>query len=62
VTDPAPSAANRPEHSDLPLWEQRVRARRVGLPDWAEDAPERCAVVATTPDGVIETHSWSPGT
>ncbi len=49
------------EFTDLPLWEQRVRARRVGLPDWAEDAPDRCAVVATTADGVIETHSWSPG-
>jgi dienelactone hydrolase len=50
------------EFTDLPLWEQRVRARRVGLPDWAEDVPDRCCVVATTPDGVIETHSWAPGT
>jgi dipeptidyl aminopeptidase/acylaminoacyl peptidase len=49
------------DFSDLPLWEQRVRARRVGLPDWAEDAPDRCAVVATTAEGVIETHSWTPG-
>jgi dienelactone hydrolase len=50
------------EFSELPKWEQRVRARRVGLPDWAEDAPQRCCVIATTDDGVIETHSWSPGT
>jgi dienelactone hydrolase len=46
---------------DLPPWEQRLRARRVGLPDWAEDQPQRCAVVATTDDGVIEVHSWTPG-
>ena len=46
----------------MPRWEQRLRARRVSLPDWAEDAPDRCAVVATTADGVLETHSWSPGT
>jgi dienelactone hydrolase len=50
------------QFGELPLWEQRVRARRVGLPDWAEDAPARCCVVATTDEGVIETHSWSPGT
>jgi dienelactone hydrolase len=57
-----PDQSTRPTvFTDLPLWEQRVRARRVGLPDWAEDAPDRCAVVATTADGVIETHSWSPG-
>ena len=45
----------------MPLWEQRLRARRVALPIWAEDAATRCAVVATTPDGVLETHSWIPG-
>ena len=57
-----PRASRDPvDFADLPLWEQRLRARRVGLPDWAEDAPDRCAVVATTADGVIETHSWTPG-
>jgi dienelactone hydrolase len=45
----------------MPIWEQRLRARRVALPVWAQDAPDRCAVVATTADGVLETHSWSPG-
>jgi dienelactone hydrolase len=39
-----------------------LRARRVALPDWADEAPDRCAVVATTEEGVVETHSWSPGT
>ncbi len=47
---------------EMPAWEQRLRARRVGLPDWAEEAPDRCAVVATTEEGVVETHSWTPGT
>ena len=55
--DPAQPLAN----DAMPLWEQRLRARRVGLPIWAEDAPDRCAVVATTAEGVLETHSWSPG-
>jgi hypothetical protein len=32
----------------------------VGLPDWADDAPDRCVVVATT-GGVIEAHSWERG-
>jgi dienelactone hydrolase len=30
------------------------------MPDWAEDAPERCAVVATI-GGVLEIHSWERG-
>ena len=46
--------------SRLPDWERRFRAPRVGLPDWAEDAPQRCVVVATA-DGVVEVHSWTPG-
>jgi dipeptidyl aminopeptidase/acylaminoacyl peptidase len=38
-------------------WERRFRAPRVGLPDWARDAPDHAAVVATA-DGVLEVHSW----
>jgi dienelactone hydrolase len=47
------------EHSTDPWpdWEQRFRAGRIGLPDWAQDAPERCVVVASA-DGVLELHSW----
>lgn len=45
----------------VPAWERRFRAPRVGLPDWADDAPERCAVVATT-GGVVEVHSWDRAT
>jgi dipeptidyl aminopeptidase/acylaminoacyl peptidase len=40
-----------------PAWERRFRAGRVDLPDWAEDAPERGVVVASS-GGVLELHSW----
>ncbi|MFN8075286.1 MAG: prolyl oligopeptidase family serine peptidase [Kineosporiaceae bacterium] len=53
VSDTPQPTADAP----LPTWERRFRAPRVGLPDWAEDAPDRCAVVATA-HGVIEVHSW----
>lgn len=47
-----------PQPSDpMPDWERRFRAPRVGLPDWARDAPDRCVVVATS-GGVLEVHSW----
>lgn len=50
------------QHAEaLSDWERRFRAGRVGLPDWAEDAPNRCAVVATT-GGVLELHSWDQAT
>ena len=52
-------ATDRP--AVLPDWERRYRAARVGLPDWADDAPDRCAVVATA-GGVLEVHSWDRGT
>ena len=42
-------------------WEARFRARRVGLPQWAREQPERAAVVATTSGGVLELHSWTVG-
>ena len=29
----------------VPAWEQRFRAARVSLPEWALDAPERCLYV-----------------
>jgi dipeptidyl aminopeptidase/acylaminoacyl peptidase len=47
--------------TDVPLWEQRFRARRVGMPDWARDRPDRAVVVATTDDGTIELHWWDGG-
>ncbi len=45
----------------VPVWERRFRAGRVGLPEWAEDAPDRC-VVAATVHGVLEVHSFDAAT
>jgi dipeptidyl aminopeptidase/acylaminoacyl peptidase len=45
----------------MPLWERRFRAGRVGLPQWARDAPDRCAVVASA-DGVLEMHCFDART
>ncbi len=46
---------------EVPVWERRFRAGRVGLPEWAEDAPGRCVVEATV-HGVLEVHSFDAGT
>jgi dienelactone hydrolase len=43
--------------TDLPLWEQRFRATRVSLPDWAEHAPDRCLYVSN-PTGTFELYAW----
>jgi dienelactone hydrolase len=56
-----PSSATETPDQQLPAWERRFRAPRVGLPQWATDAPSRCAVIATS-EGVIEGHSWDAGT
>ncbi len=40
-----------------PLWEQRVRAARVSLPDWAQDAPDRCLYVGNA-TGTFELYAW----
>ncbi len=45
----------------MPVWEKRFRAGRVGLPEWAQDAPDRCVVVASVA-GVLEVHSFDAGT
>jgi dienelactone hydrolase len=44
-----------------PVWEKRFRAGRVGLPEWAEEAPDRCVVEATVA-GVLEVHSFDAAT
>ncbi|MCW2614850.1 MAG: family peptidase [Frankiales bacterium] len=44
-----------------PLWEQRFRATRVSLPDWAEDAPDRCLYVSN-PTGTFELYAWDRAT
>ena len=45
----------------MPLWEQRFRAARVGLPEWAADAPHRCLYVAN-PSGTSELYAWDRAT
>ena len=45
----------------VPVWEQRVRATRVSLPDWADDAPDRCLYVSN-PTGTFELYAWDRAT
>ncbi|MGF1432271.1 S9 family peptidase [Kitasatospora sp. LaBMicrA B282] len=45
------------EKNDVPAWEQRFRAARVSLPDWADDAPERSLYVSNT-GGTFEIYAW----
>jgi dipeptidyl aminopeptidase/acylaminoacyl peptidase len=41
----------------LPRWEQRLRATRVSLPEWAPQAPNRCLYVSN-PTGTFELYAW----
>lgn len=56
-----------PQHSDataadaMPDWEKRFRAPRIGLPDWAEDAPERSLFVSNA-TGTFELYTWDRAT
>jgi dipeptidyl aminopeptidase/acylaminoacyl peptidase len=45
----------------MPAWEQRFRAARVSLPDWAQDAPDRCLYVANA-TGTFEVYAWDRAT
>jgi dipeptidyl aminopeptidase/acylaminoacyl peptidase len=45
----------------VPDWERRLRAPRVSLPEWAEDAPHRCLYVAN-PTGTYELYAWDRAT
>ncbi|MCW2606935.1 MAG: peptidase prolyl oligopeptidase active site domain protein [Frankiales bacterium] len=47
--------------ADLPVWEQRFRAPRVSLPDWAQDAPHRCLYVSNV-TGTFELYAWDRST
>ena len=38
-------------------WQARFRAARVSLPDWADDAPQRCLYVSNA-SGVFEVYAW----
>lgn len=41
----------------MPDWEKRFRAPRVGLPEWAEDAPQRGLFVSNA-TGTYELYAW----
>jgi dienelactone hydrolase len=41
----------------VPRWEQRLRATRVSLPEWAPEAPHRCLYVSN-PTGTFELYAW----
>ncbi|WP_338678356.1 prolyl oligopeptidase family serine peptidase [Streptomyces sp. SCSIO 30461] len=45
----------------MPAWEQRFRAPRVSLPDWAEDAPDRSLFVSNA-TGTYELYAWDRST
>ena len=47
--------------SSAPEWEQRFRAPRVSLPDWAEDAPDRSLFVSNA-TGTYELYAWDRAT
>ena len=42
-------------------WQARFRAPRVSLPDWADDAPQRC-LFASDVTGVVEQYTWDRDT
>jgi dipeptidyl aminopeptidase/acylaminoacyl peptidase len=48
-----------PEVTDR--WQARFRAPRVSLPEWAEDAPDRC-LYASDVSGVFEQYAWDRAT
>ncbi|MDI9883868.1 prolyl oligopeptidase family serine peptidase [Streptomyces sp. HNM0645] len=45
----------------MPAWEQRFRAPRVSLPDWAEDAPDHALFVSNA-TGTYELYAWDRAT
>src|SRR3954452_17593333 len=62
MSEQGTTAGQRPLGAgSVPDWERRFRAPRIGLPDWARDAPDQAAVVATA-DSVLEVHSWDGAT
>jgi dipeptidyl aminopeptidase/acylaminoacyl peptidase len=49
------------EKNDVPAWEQRFRAARVSLPDWADDAPDRSLYVSNA-TGSYQVYAWDRAT
>ncbi|MCW2676684.1 MAG: Dipeptidyl aminopeptidase/acylaminoacyl peptidase, partial [Modestobacter sp.] len=57
--EPTPPTALPPEVTAR--WQARFRAPRVSLPDWAEDAPDRC-LYSSDVSGVVEQYAWDRST
>ncbi|WP_327190071.1 S9 family peptidase [Streptomyces xinghaiensis] len=57
----AATGAAAPSGPGVPDWELRFRAPRVGLPEWAEDAPDRSLFVSNA-TGVFELYAWDRST
>jgi acetyl esterase/lipase len=51
------AGGSMPEAGGMPEWEKRFRAPRVGLPEWAEDAPHRSLFVSNV-TGTYELYAW----
>ncbi|AXE22275.1 S9 family peptidase [Streptomyces globosus] len=50
-----------PPAPSMPDWEKRFRAPRVGLPEWAPDAPDRSLFVSNA-TGTYELYAWDRAT
>ncbi|MEU6080473.1 prolyl oligopeptidase family serine peptidase [Streptomyces sp. NPDC047108] len=62
MTDESTGPARSTESLEsMPDWEKRFRAPRVGLPDWAEDAPHRSLFVSNA-TGTYELYTWDRAT
>ncbi|MFJ7155183.1 S9 family peptidase [Streptomyces sp. NPDC101118] len=49
------------DDTTMPDWEKRFRAPRTGLPEWAEDAPDRSLFVSNA-TGTYELYAWDRAT
>ncbi|MET9671943.1 prolyl oligopeptidase family serine peptidase [Streptomyces sp. NPDC006482] len=45
------------DFTQTPVWEQRFRAPRVSLPEWAEEAPDR-SLFSSNATGTYELYAW----
>ncbi|MEV8566055.1 prolyl oligopeptidase family serine peptidase [Streptomyces sp. NPDC051322] len=57
MTDAHTTPDRAPRKPEMPSWEKRFRAPRVGLPDWAKDAPDRSLFVSNA-TGTYELYAW----
>ncbi|MFE6689739.1 S9 family peptidase [Streptomyces sp. NPDC057743] len=61
TTAAGPRAGTGEEKSGMPDWEKRFRAPRIGLPEWAEYAPDRSLFVSNA-TGTFELYAWDRAT